>query len=329
MCWICIAAGMRRLSRPQASTLPRIQPRPNEYIVADELAFLVRSIEGFIGLLFIADLATDMEYVYGYKSVGEFATILRKHLSLMSPTNHPRHFPTRWIGCDHLNSHLGQAIRDLLDSLSPRPLIVVTAPYDKERSRAESRIQWFKILLRVALLQNRAPNWLWFKAAEDVILKRNETARAKEVLTPSEKDTGVKPDWSRHVAFYARGMYHIDESLRKQHRFDHENLRARECHCLGSFAIPAVARGKDSYWVLDRGLQRIFVSADVIFNLAPDTPDGLMLEAAERNATGFEEANPLPNHDELFAPETSKLSATLFPTTNPATLSPPLSLPRH
>ena len=92
--------------------------------------------------------------------------------------------------------------------------LLLSSSNDKERSRSESRIQRFKMLLRVALLQDRAPNWLWYKAAQDVTLKRNETARGKEVLTPYEKDSGVKPDWSRHVGFYARGVYHIAEPLR-------------------------------------------------------------------------------------------------------------------
>ena len=155
MCWFCIAAGMCRLVRPQMSTIPRIRPRPNEYIVADEVALLSPSFEGFIGYLFIACLCTDMEYAYGYKSVSEFAVLLRRHFSLMDPSNFPRHFPTRWIGCDHLNVHLGQALRDLQDSLSPRFEVVVTAAEDKERSRAEPRIQRVKILHRVALLQCR------------------------------------------------------------------------------------------------------------------------------------------------------------------------------
>ena len=313
MCWFCIAAGMCRLVRPQMSTIPRIRPRPNEYIVADEIAFLSPSFEGFIGYLFIACLCTDMEYAYGYKSVSEFAVLLRRHFSLTDPSNFPRHFPTRWIGCDHLNVHLGQALRDLQDSLSPRFEVVVTAAEDKERSRAEPRIQRVKILHRVALLQNRAPNWLWFKALEDVLLKRNETARGKEVLSPCEKDAGVKPDWSRHVAFYARGMYHIHKPDRIKHKFDRANLRGRECHSLGSFAIQGVARGKNSYWVLDRGLQRIFVSADAVFSLAPDGPNGLMLDPRERTAEGFDKLNPLPNHDELFAPETSADPSSLPP----------------
>ena len=90
MCWLCIAAGMCRLARPQVSTIPRIRPRPNEYLVTDEVPFTKPSFEGYRGFLLVACLATGMEYAYGYRSVSEFADILRRHISLTAPAaNNP------------------------------------------------------------------------------------------------------------------------------------------------------------------------------------------------------------------------------------------------
>ena len=93
--------------------------------------------------------------------------------------------------------------------------INASAPYKHQQNFIECFVGAIKNGVRVALLYNKAPFYLWYHAMVYYIHTYNQVPRRNETRSKDEHFYGIKPDVSINVPFYAVGYAHNPKENRK------------------------------------------------------------------------------------------------------------------
>ena len=108
--------------------------------------------------------------------------------------------------------------------------------------------------------ENNCPTRFWDYAVKEASAIHNKTPKFANPggLCPYEVVTGIRPDYSNSIPFYAAGMYHVPKEERKRLNYP---LHSKSCHYLG--------RPDDSpknFLLLDVRDRTIITRADVVFS---------------------------------------------------------------
>ena len=109
--------------------------------------------------------------------------------------------------------------------------INATAPYKHQHNFIECFVGAIKNGVRVALLYNKAPFYLWYHAMVYYIHTYNQVPRRNETRSKDEHFYGIKPDVGINVPFYAVGYAHRPKEIRTDKVY---SLRADKCRFIGS-----------------------------------------------------------------------------------------------
>ncbi len=93
--------------------------------------------------------------------------------------------------------------------------INASAPYKHQQNFIECFVGAIKNGVRVALLYNKAPFYLWYHAMVYYIHTYNQVPRRNETRSKDEHFYNIKPDVSINIPFYAVGYAHNPKEIRK------------------------------------------------------------------------------------------------------------------
>ena len=134
---------------------------------------------------------------------------------------------------DGSTTHLDHILKDYCNNSSnpDAPIIkrCISAPYKHQQNLAESHIHHEKNAMRTALAYNMAPPFLWYKALRYQIKNINLQIVPSTKVTRQEAMTGIKPDISHYVPFYATGY----ALVHKEERNNNLTYRARDVKMIG------------------------------------------------------------------------------------------------
>jgi hypothetical protein len=90
-----------------------------------------------------------------------------------------------------------------------------SAPYKHQQNLAERFVQTIKDGLRTIISYNNTPQKYWCYAAVYYCFIYNHMPRYDKNISRLEDFTGVKPDISQFVPFYAKGVCHVTKEQRE------------------------------------------------------------------------------------------------------------------
>ena len=134
---------------------------------------------------------------------------------------------------DGSTTHLGNILKDYCDNSSnpEEPIIkcCISAPYKHQQNLSESHIHQEKNAMRTALAYNMASPFLWYKALRYQTKTINLQIVPGTKVTRQEAMTGIKPDITHYVPFYATGY----SLVHKEERNNTLTYKAREVKMIG------------------------------------------------------------------------------------------------
>ena len=159
--------------------------------------------------------------------------------------------------------------------------------------------------VRVALVYNKAPFYLWYHAMVYYIHTYNQVPRRNETQS---KDNGIKLDVSINVPFYAVGYAHDPKEIRKDKVYSPLSYK---CRFIG-YAIdvnwtntPLISKAnesnfvnyKDSYIILMNDTR--YIRHDAIFELYQNQPTILKVEPTDRDPSDPKQDSNYTNEEYL------------------------------
>ena len=293
LCPTCMLTKMKAF--PIYKSLSETQYGVFECISFDivDLGHQTRSIDGYRYAALYVDHCTHKLMAYGMKHKSDLLSTLQQLIHQYGPTRNSKSLRLTYLNCDSGNEQLEKEF--LRYCRFNNIYLLVSAPYKHQQNFIECFIGSIKNGIRVSLLYNKAPFYLWFHALIYYIHTYNQIPARSETRSKDECFYGIKPDVSLNVPFYAIGYAHRPKELRTDKVY---SLRADKCRFIGyandvtwadSPQISALDKTnfvsyKDSYIVLmDNGSREI--RHDVIFELYPNQPSILKLNPSDRNPT--------------------------------------------
>ena len=200
----------------------------------DPVPMPIKSLEGYIGYFSFVEKKLKFRHVQGYRtSCAELPYALDLLKDKYGPRANSRAKPMKMIIFDGSTTHLGNILKDYCDNTSnpTEPIIkrCISAPYKHQQNLAESHIHHEKNAMRTALAYNMAPPFLWYKALRYQIKNINLQIVPSTKVTRQEAMTGIKPDISHYVPFYATGY----ALVHKEERNNNLTYRARDVKMIG------------------------------------------------------------------------------------------------
>jgi len=186
--------------------------------------------------------------------------------------------------------------------------VQASAPYKHQQNFIECFVNAIKNGVRVALLYNKAPFYLWYHAIVYYIHTYNQTPRRNETRSKDECFYGIKSDVSTDVPFWSIGYAHRPKELRKDKVYSH---RCDKCRFIGyandvnwtnSPQISAFDKSnfieyKDSYIIMIEGIR--YIRHDVIFELYQNQPTILNSEPSDRDPSDVKQDSNNTNEEYL------------------------------
>jgi len=200
----------------------------------DPVPMPIKSLEGYIGYFSFVEKKIKFRHVQGYrKSVAELPKALDLLKAKYGHRANSRAKPMKMIIFDGSTTHLGKILKEYCDNTAnpDEPIIqrCVSAPYKHQQNLSESHIHHEKNAMRTALAYNQAPLFLWYKALRYQIKNTNLQIVPGTKMTRQEAMTGLKPDISHYVPFYATGY----ALVHKEERNNTLTYRARDVKMIG------------------------------------------------------------------------------------------------
>ena len=266
----------------------------------------VRSIDGYRYVALYVDHCTNKLMVYGMKRKDELLSTLKLIIHQYGPTRNRNSLTLNYLNCDSGSEQL--EVTFLTYCRTNNIFINASAPYKHQQNFIECFVGAIKNGVRVALLYNKAPFYLWYHAMVYYIHTYNQVPRRNETRSKDEHFYGIKPDVSINVPFYAVGYAHRPKEIRTDKVY---SLRADKCRFLG-YAIdvnwtntPQISKAdesnfvnyKDSYIVMIDG--RRTIRRDVIFELYQNQPTILKVEPSDRDPSDPKQDSNYTNEEYL------------------------------
>jgi hypothetical protein len=171
----------------------------------------IKSIEEYIGYFPFVEKPVKFRHVSGYKQsatidlINALDILIQKYGPRANLNAHPMRVLILDAASTHLSDELHQWCLNRPDPSDPIIHRNVSAPYKHQQNLIETYINHEKNLTRTNLAYNYAPDFLWFKALRYTIVTINLTLLPDTSVTRQEAMTGIKPDVSHYVPFYATG----------------------------------------------------------------------------------------------------------------------------
>ena len=293
LCPICVVTKMKAF--PVYRSLSIKKHGIFEYISFDIIEFGQHklSIDGYRYVALFVDQCTNKLMVYGMKTKDELLINLKLLIHQYGPTRNQQSCKLKFLNCDSGSEQLGQEFLSYcqLNSI----YLMVSAPYKHQQNLVECFVEAVKNGVRVAMMYNKAPYYLWYHAIVYYIHTYNQVPTRSDDRSKDEHFYGVKSDVSTAVPFYAVGYFHIPKELRDDKVY---GSKASQCRFIGyaddvnwTNSPQISARNKtnfvsykDSYILLLDQHKRI-IRHDVIFELYSNQPTILNAVPTDRNPT--------------------------------------------
>jgi len=309
LCPTCVMTKMRAF--PIYSSLSINKHGIFEYISFDILEFGQKtlSIDGYRYVALYVDQCTNKLMVYGMKTKDELLTTLQLLINQYGPSRNQYSCKLKFLNCDSGSEQLGQ---DFLTYCQLNSIYLqVSAPYKHQQNLVECFVQSVKNGVRVSLMYNKAPYYLWYHALVYYVHTYNQIPSRIKTKSKDELFYQVKPDVSGNVPFYSVGYFHIPKEIRADKVFGN---KADKCRFIGyaddvnwtnspqisSRAKTNFVHYKDSYIIMFGDHQRL-IRHDVIFELYPNQPS--ILNDDPDNRDPDDDNRNLNSTDEEFIQE--------------------------
>jgi hypothetical protein len=179
----------------------------------DDVPMPVTSIEGYNGYFSLVEKKTRYREAYGYKqSISELPLALDKLIFKLGPRSNHKCKPMKILILDGSKTNLGSSLEVFCQNISnpSEPVIkrYVSAPYKHQQNLSESNVQQEKNNMRINLAYNQAPSIMWFKSLKYGNRNSNLSVAPNTKISRHEAMTGLRPDVSHYVPFYAVGYAH-------------------------------------------------------------------------------------------------------------------------
>jgi len=307
LCPTCMMTKMRAF--PIYPTMSTITYGIFECLSFDIIEFgqQTQSIDGYRYIALYVDSCTNKLMVYGMKRKDELLDTLKLIIHQYGPTRNPRALSLTYLNCDSGSEQLEASF--LTYCRMNHIYMHASAPYKHQQNFIECFVNAIKNGVRVALLYNKAPFYLWYHAVVYYIHTYNQTPRRNETRSKDECFYGIKSDVSTAVPFYAYGYAHRTKEERKNKFYSNKSEPCRfigyadDVNWTNSSQISAVDKSnsvsyKDSYIILMKDGKRI-VRHDVLFELYQNQPTILKEEPSERDPTDVKQDSNYTNVDYL------------------------------
>ena len=198
----------------------------------DPVPMPIKSIEGYIGYFSFVEKSVKFRHVSGYKQsttidlLNALDILIQKYGPRANRNAHPMRVLILDAASTHLSDELHQWCLNRPDPSDPIIHRNVSAPYKHQQNLIETYINHEKNLTRTNLAYNYAPDFLWFKALRYTIVTINLTLLPDTSVTRQEAMTGIKPDVSHYVPFYATGYALAPKELRSD-TLDHKAIEVK------------------------------------------------------------------------------------------------------
>ena len=293
LCPTCVLTKMKAF--PIYRSLSHEKHGVFESISFDILEFGQRtlSIDGYRYVVLYVDQCTNKLMVYGMKQKNELLSTLKLLIHQYGPTRNRLSLKLTFLNCDSGSEQLEQEFLHYchLNGM----YLLVSAPYKHQQNFIECFVESIKNGVRVALLYNKAPYYLWYHALVYYIHTYNQVPRRNDHQSKDERFYGIKPDVSTAVPFYADGYFHRPKETRDDKVY---SSKASKCRFIGyaddvnwtnSTQISSrnktnFVQYKDSYIILAEDGTR-YIRRDVIFELYANQPSILNLDPSKRDPT--------------------------------------------
>ena len=253
---VCIDCQRGRMKASSSSDTGKgAQLQPLEKIAIDfKGLFPVRSVHGYRGFFLLCDRATGYGAVILTKSKEGVASILRNFKNeVVDEFNH------KWkiLQADYDRIFTDKGLGKWLKSEHVR--LQLSAPYyHSQNGQIEHYVGNVMDKARTLMLVYSTPRKFWEYAVKHAVYLINISPVSGRDQTPLEAITGMKPDISDLVPFYAPGVYHLTREERRDTAWD---PKAEPCRFLGF--DPAC---KNGYVILNMRTRRIVTRKDCIFD---------------------------------------------------------------
>jgi hypothetical protein len=249
------------------------------------------SIDGYRYVALYVDSCTHKLMVYGMKRKDELLNTLKLIIHQYGSYRNSNSMRLTYLNCDSGSEQLETSF--LTYCRTNHIYVQASAPYKHQQNFIECFVGAIKNGVRVALLYNKAPFYLWYHAIVYYIHTYNQTPRRNDTRSKDECFYGKKSDVSTAVPFYANGFAHRPKEIRKDKVY---SQRAEQCRFIGyaddvnwtnspqisSYDESNSVSYKDSYIVLMKDGKRL-IRHDVIFELYQNQPTILKAEPADRD----------------------------------------------
>ena len=307
LCPTCVMTNMRAF--PIKTSLSTKVHGIFEYISFDILEFGKKtiSIDGYRYVALYVDQCTNKLMAYRMKHKDELLTTLQLLIKQYGPNRNKHSCALKFLNCDSGSEQLGQ---DFLTYCQLNNIYLqVSAPYKHQQNLIECFVQAVKNGVRVSLMYNKAPYYLWYHALVYYIHTYNQIPSRHQTASKDELFYKEKPDVSGNVPFYAVGYSHIPKEIRADKVYGNKADRCRfigyadDVNWTNSPQISSMVKSnyvqyKDSYIIMLDNHQRQ-VRHDVIFELYPDQPTILNMDPTIRDPSG-DKSDLKPTDDEFI-----------------------------
>ena len=252
----CFGCLLGRMKRTKRGGVTDHDWRPCDKWSSDWKAIKTRSIRGYHGYFIFKDYASDKILIYmaNSKSSANLIEGMKKVKAYCQLNNSTMKL---------FQSDDGQIFRStdvqryLLDN---GVTYQHSAAYKKSQNGdAESGIQSIEDRKLVLMADYDCPLKYWDYAVQHAVYLHNRTPKPSNPngLSPDQVVTGVIPDYSVTIPFYAPGMYHVTREEREAQNYP---LKAKSCHYLG---VPE--ESPKNFLVLDSDTRAVYTRGDVAF----------------------------------------------------------------
>ena len=146
----------------------------------------------------------EQTYGIGMKRKDELLSTLKLIIHQYGPTHNRNSLTLNYLNCDSGSEQL--EMNFLTYCRINNIYVNASAPYKHQQNFFECFVGAIKNGVRVALLYNKAPFYLWYHAMVYYIHTYNQVPRRNEMRSKDEHFYGIKPDVSINVPFYAVDM---------------------------------------------------------------------------------------------------------------------------
>ncbi|MBL4704061.1 MAG: DDE-type integrase/transposase/recombinase [Flavobacteriales bacterium] len=245
--------------------------------------FPIRSIHGFKGFILISDFKTSFVTAVMVKSKGGVLKILDDYNSMVV---NQYNGSIKVLQSDYDTIFTSEQVTDWCKKRGIR--VQVSAPYVHwQNGQIERDIQNVMDRSRILMHTFKVPPVYWDYAVLISCYLINRSPISNDTATPIELATGIKPDISHLIPFYAPGIYHVSKEERKgKGGF---TPKGRLCRMLGYDE-----RSKNTYIVLDILTRSIYTRKSCIFDLN---------NRNDPQFSDFDQMDPLDIDDTDYTPE--------------------------